>query len=993
MRTRITILILLGLVLVLALLLYLPVRRPEASAPVAARPAKVGAAELDSFFTWHEVASFSEARAMLRNAYRLRPDGRFLRAVADVPVLAGARLPGSVSANWDGCTWWVRCGADTVGILPAYPTYADARALLEAWAGRWTPAGADTPGTATTDSPADPLATLSALDARWKSGDRGAPLQAAGGEALAWLVFANSADVTRQSDLFAGRALAALALANRGGVTTLRTHVLIARLLGYEREAAALAAALPVSDPRRAWAMRDTAALERLVKPGAAALEARLLALHAIAAAGSTGLWHDRVWRDFGANEPGQRLALATGFGLRSFSLAEPLSEATAYGTALETQRWTGADTAKVRRAFLDGGIAAAFERLLLRGGPRAGGPFLDAAVVQAHARAQLYTALTVDGLHLSHALFDESGARDEARWFGRPGDGPAGEFARWYGDLVESTWHDPDAEAPALSRDILESTTLGVEQLEQTYDEAAPKDRAWVPLLTHAMVHRMDTRPHDRDWLAWTSIVQELALEGREELLAASAAAGGPGGAVATMWLAAMHGDDAGFVRSMGSRDVNPEAKARMLTLLQDPAEPLARLQACAGAACSAHPGNAGLALAWATGLEAHHASEDARRMLEKWLDRSPADETGLATGRVLARVARYYREAGMPDRAWTIVRHDSTGMFAMLAEQALTLDALGRSAEGLSRAEFAADRYHGEAAPCGVLATLHWAHGRDTLAAEAMMPTLGDGNYWRWTLAPEFVKRFRGRAPEALAAVAVMAHRFGVKRYMLQHLARAYQDAGDPGTGFAVLRLAMSSGVDRAFGMVEAYGLVKAARGPVAAMAWLDSMPASARGVRELTCETGVARGHDELAWLDSLPSNPQSHDWGLLVRAPGTATMAAGDLRRAGMQQELHARAGTYYLTLARYVAEGGDEAAAFHCGDDLRKRCEVFYWAGRRAEIEGREADAAACYQLSIETAQTHQGEWLWSRERLIPLLSPLRPLREGPAKSHGAIRST
>src|SRR5262245_19269142 len=63
------------------------------TAPPAARrkpPASVNA----GIFPWREVHSFAEARAMLRDAYRLAPDARFVAAVAEVPRLAGVPVSG-----------------------------------------------------------------------------------------------------------------------------------------------------------------------------------------------------------------------------------------------------------------------------------------------------------------------------------------------------------------------------------------------------------------------------------------------------------------------------------------------------------------------------------------------------------------------------------------------------------------------------------------------------------------------------------------------------------------------------------------------------------------------------------------------------------------------------------------------------------------------------------------------------------------------------------
>ena len=990
MRIRIAVLVL--LMLALAGVGVWQWRHPSPAEVTVAPAVHALATHADTLFAWHDVHSFAEARAMLRDAYRLAPDRRFLVAVADVPLLAGGATGGPVAARWTGERWSVTCGADTVGFLPEFPAYADARTLLATWAARFARPGKAPMASAKAAVHDDPLTELQALDSLWLKGDRGPALQAAGAEQLGWLAFADAGDCTRQSDLLAGRALAALALANSGNVPATRTHVLLARIMGYENEAAALSGALDSNDPRRAWARRDTAALARLASGGGAGTEARLLRLHALAEDNRVDAWYDALAAYFPIPGPAERLGVATGLVLRTFESAEDVATWTAFGTTFELQRWTHTDTAAVARALTSADVPGAFERMLLSGGPPAGGPLLDAAIVNAHARAQLYTALSQFGLHQSSALFHEASSRSFAAQMGKPGPGPAGEFARWYNDLVNATWGKGE-EATPLASDLTELGTLGAEQLEATYDAAAPQDHSAVPLLTRAMVRRMDSRPRDREWLAWTSIAEDLALEGRADLLAASAGAGGAGGGTAALWLAAMRGDDASLVRGMGSPAVPIMAKVRMLALLEGSGQPVARLQRCGAAAAAAHPGSDAIVLEWARGLEQHGDPEHARRVLESWLDRPGIETPSLGIGAVLARVARYYRLAGMPERAWTVLRYDSTGKFDVLAEQALALDALGRSDAALRLGQYAFTRYHGESSPSGLLAELHWAHGRDSLAAEALKQTLDENTWWRWTLGPDFVDRFRGRPQAAIAATQAMARVFGKRRGVLRMLGAAYADAGDPVTGFEIVRHSLGTGIGRAFELEEAYELAKRAGGRDAALAWLDSVPVPIADVRMVALETGAAYGHDELAWRDSLATGGQHRDWGLLVRAPAFAAASSDDPRREPMRAELHSREGTYYLALARYVAEGGDVEGVLRFADNSKHRAEVFFWIGRRAEFEGRQADAAACYQLCQETAATTQGEWLWSRQRLAPLLTPLKPLRETAAPARTRSRAT
>lgn len=1004
MRIRIAILTALVLVLIgVGVFQWRTAQRASvAVAPAAPRSLNPTATELDTFFQWHDVHSFAEARAMLADAYRLAPDARFLDAVADVPLLAGSANVGTASAQWMGDRWIVRCGEDSVGVLPEYPSWADARALLAPWATRWARTAVATAmsspsreAMAPVEYASDPLGTLAALDHRWRTGERGGRIDAEAAEALAWLAFASARDVTRRSDLITGRALAALALAEASGESCAGTEVLLARLCGYASEARAIASALPATAPRRAWAAGDTTSLSRLADAATASVEARLLRLHGLAEHDRFAAWRESFKRDFPRGAPGRRLAVATGLGLHRFESATRTAWANVFETALETQRWTHVDTADVRRAFEGDDIARSFERLLARTSVRGGGPLLRDDVLQAHERAQGFTALTVYAEHLRRTLGVERGSRAFARRLGEPGDGAAGEYAQWYAHLVEANWRGEDDPPVPLARDVVELREVGPGLLQTTYEEAVGTDRSIVPVMTRALLRRMDTRPEDRAWFVWTTVRHEIVPADRDALLAATAGSGGFAGGLATMWLAARNGDDASLVRAMGSADVPAITKRYLLTLLTDSTVPmpLPRLRPCAEAAVAAHPDDPMMALAWSSVLESHDRRDEARRMLERWLDREHDDLPALEEGSVLARVADLFLEDGMPERALTVLRSDRSCKFAIVSAEARALDALGDTAAAMALAREQVARYSDSPDARGLEALLHLRHGRYEAAAEALAPTSRDADFWRWRFATDFERAFRGRRADALAAVSACAHRFGPGRSVLAQLGWAYQAGGDPETGFQIVNSVMGGGIARPFEMVSAYQMACAALGREEALKWFDSVPVPQPLFREIACETGVARGLGELAWLDPLSDEPRQHDWGVLVRAATLPSLATSDPRRRQLASELHERADSYYLALARYVAEGGDEAAVFSLADSPKTRNEVFYWAGLRAEQEGRELDAAVCYQLCQELALTTQGEWLWSRERRVRLLDPLHPLRTGGVRGPDAKRAT
>src|SRR6185503_12136116 len=79
-------------------------------------------------------------------AYRLRPDARWLRAVAEVRRLAGAP-DSAVSARFDAGRWVVSCGTQEVGSLSELPDFPELLDVLtdwartQAWARKWSNTG------------------------------------------------------------------------------------------------------------------------------------------------------------------------------------------------------------------------------------------------------------------------------------------------------------------------------------------------------------------------------------------------------------------------------------------------------------------------------------------------------------------------------------------------------------------------------------------------------------------------------------------------------------------------------------------------------------------------------------------------------------------------------------------------------------------------------------------------------------------------------------
>lgn len=193
----------------------------------------------------------------VRDRYRLRPDRRFLAALALVARPAEGEAPLVQALHQEG-RWKILVGGEEAGLLAEFPDFEEATELL---ARRVSPAADPIPAAAPI-APAvagaieavDPEALAAALGAP----DLGRRSFTVG---LAWLATLTT-DSLEQADPLLAAAWAALA-ADREP----RAEALLARALGYGRAAALAAGRLADDDPVRLYAAGD--------EPGLAALCSR----------------------------------------------------------------------------------------------------------------------------------------------------------------------------------------------------------------------------------------------------------------------------------------------------------------------------------------------------------------------------------------------------------------------------------------------------------------------------------------------------------------------------------------------------------------------------------------------------------------------------------------------------------------------------------------------------------------------------------------------
>lgn len=944
-----------------------------------------------------------EMRAAVANAYRVRPDRRFLGAVAEAHHLASGRPPGTVTATFQAGTWTIEYAGERVGDLPELAGFEDARALLAAWSihllarhplGGGTSAAADerrrVSDSIATLRPVAIVSGLQRVDSGWSRGRR-----------LEWLVLGarGLALLTAQlprvdilGDPLAARALAATMLAEAAGAadSVADALVLLAEQLGYTVESVAAAARLPPTDPVRLYAERDTAALRT-----ARGHLARFLYLAALARNGGRAAW--RRWVDHVVEVDITSGVLAGALHFRSF---EP---GAAVAPRVPRQLFAELDALAVRHAPVErnggalrptagtAGWSVLFEDPTEGGRRLAGfetdvdsvvqrfsGPFLGAELGRAYFRAQLHRAFERSCVHLVDGLASIEGGLTFALQFDSAPPGVWTEMAGWCAHHAGV----PSGETPfdTSLADIRNLSSLSDHALGSTLKDLAthrgafrrPAAEALGDLdLARALFARLDSRPTglDRAGDAAKDLLHDLPLG--ERYYARLLALASPDRPRLAVWYA-FHVGDRSRLEALG-RDPRIDREVRFSALLWagrlggDSAAVRAEMRRLIAEDAEEWPVRHEYIRQV---LEPARRFEEAARVAREWLNAHPGSG-GFDRLFAVTALARQYQSMGRARQAREliapIVRSHQAGVMQRAALIALDL---GDAAAANVLAHRVVERYPTSAAARVTLAVVRWKARDDAGAAAAV----ADPNYplsreaWRVTVAPAFAHAF-GRRPvgEAIAALRAMA-KARAHPVSLAMLPRAAVDSGHRELAVALAEEVAARGNPRVM-YLDVYRHLREARGDAAALEWLAE-----RWPPPQPPERGMDFYRErlfELLWtITTEPDRSSDGSFLWLVRA--LAALQQPQPQSAEWRELVthYRRAGSGpYDVAGRFLVGLESEATMLRLAESPKRRVEYSYYLGIKALSERRLRDASEWLRVAMETRQTGDGEFLLAKEQL------------------------
>jgi hypothetical protein len=950
-------------------------------------------------------------RFALKRQFELRPDARFLLALADIHHVASGAPYDTLRAELRYGTWTITYAGSAVGALPRLASFRDADSLLLGWARQVL---ATHPLAGAPPAPQEMLGiekllaqfsaprtakALQQLDSAWRAGGGSAALLEPAARGLASLVVQVN-DENERADRLAAHALAldVLARAASGSAAGGGTAILAA-WLGYAVDARSIAATLDTASAIRQYvegslpSLRAAAAVKN-----APPLTRYLFLLRSARAHDSAG------WKEYARGLPADILRTPAFLGAalltNDFDLQRRLPRSMPDALLDELDEVAGADSYwrhfwRDNFEWLDnwggpsawggstGRKAAEVQRRAAALGTSFAGPLLDAASYRAYYDAQLATAIAASADFLVHRFGDAALAADFGRELQRS---RYDEATRMQGRAIELlAMTNPST--PAIDSVV---TLLG-----EPWDGGAPiryelTDHATTGIAMNsgpymaaifALGTSLDSRVRQRIDLAWLAQYKIVDLNLADELYASAVAAVGDDEPQLVLQQARVSGNDREVLRLATDTTVPRWVRSEAV-------EKLAHRGVLAGASLDAAyerlvtgaPAKDDAWGNWLEYLEKASRLKEAEAVARRRVAAAGAESVGFGDagfGRIYAAttLAHVLQLEGRPADAWTVIAPVIPSyQGGAMVRGALILADLERIDSAAALAGRALRRYPGLPHARAALAEIYWRADRPADAAAVLSPEAFPYGAGTWTdeFGEAYVNAFAGKPlTDAEGAVSAM-----VARRVRPHQAKGiaiYADAHGRHdlayTAQVVLAKAATVPTQRVQLLLPAYDYLASWKGDSAANAWYRaSMPKLDAAFTADYLFTYLPE-RTYLLWnVDPSRSKDETEVWLRRTSAELLASSGAPP-HRAELVAHYAARDSDRYDRMARVLLGIDPADAILPLASDPHGRAEVSYYFAVKALHEGRYDEAADWFAVCVGTGSARDSEWYWSQGQL------------------------
>jgi len=932
-------------------------------------------------------------RGVIADAFRLKPDRRFLLAAAELEHLVRGKPARPAAARFVDGGWRVTVGGKAVGMLPAIPGFRDVDTVLTRWARQLLERTPLEPGPAPNRAALDSIAAalaqfvapstaaaLQRIDRSWHSA-RSPELVALASRGLVALAI-QAQDALEIGDELPAQALAATVLAGAIAPDSARREkALLSHAMGYTGEAVEYAGSLAPADPVRRFVERGTGPFPSLLPGRAPDPLGDYLYLRRLTELPEPGAWAQWVSQRWAESQPTTGIV---GSGLRGdwFDLNAPLADRLAALTAQELAAAAGPPDPSERAATPDSGnpgaLAGALRRVeaeAARLDRRYSGPFLDGPTYRAYFRGHFYSALYATA---HHAIDELSSVRVLGELAATLRGSPAGTAAG-FADWVQRTGESMAGNLPGTADlDDLDTREFPAQVLRGwTFEHAVAKLPYADPRVLPAarrLVMGMDTRIEHQLELAHValSITHDLRLTDLHYRRVSELAA--PDHAWNVLWYWMFSGQTARMGPLLADSTLPELTRSSVLSLLAETAGiPDSVVRAEFRRIIQADPTRWTPRDAYAGYLMRHNDYPEALSVVSGWIGGTGARNMDLETAAALTRRAYILDVTGKSAEAWAVIEPAiGTMKGEALGRGALILAHLGRPEAAESLALIRVARYTAIASALATPAEVYWIAGKDPQAAAWLVRQRTHFGSVGWTeVGTAFARSFWKRPLEDGARAFAELLRQGLSTEELWNVSTAAGQFGRNDLAFVAESAftATTPGLEGTMYASRAYKYLKRLRSPKEALLWMrGAVPAE---LRQPASMIYYREGEGDLTW--ELIGEPASDEHGRFVWLMRAAAAVAAGLATDPHRDRLMAYYGQAgkddYFVMGRYLLGLASEAQMLALAKSPDRRCEVAYYLGARAKAERRYEDAAEWFLVAVATGQTLEGEYTWATDEL------------------------
>ncbi|MBN2383891.1 hypothetical protein JXQ70_13530 [bacterium] len=947
-------------------------------------------------------------REHLRSTYRLKPDRRFLTAVAAIHAFLSDDKMVTVECTFKDDMWILSYNDLQVGRVSETSDYPElarvllnwSRQLLERYPLSFTSADDSSIQAEIAEFREKYLASelieaLQMIDREWQAGKHQQELLLEATRLLILLHF-QAMDLTEVGDDLAGQALALLTLCKSLTESDLnREECILAWTLDYTVHAHACAQYLTENDPFRLFITRDDTKLFDIMTGKSSTQEARYLWLNRLAMKKDIDLWKywlEKSFPDDGASLPLIKTMTLSGHFSASTESARILPEL----VMLSLKRKSGLpDINEQFFGLLKGSIVGEtigeFKNLIL---DKAGiddhitfdalekelaiieqtqtGLFFSAKAHSAWYRSYFYSAVYLSGMHYLDRLASVQAAQEYARELGNSDQGTARAFQTWYKHLAE--FAGGNADPRLLLGDFNVIPSIGVPLMWRSFKELEEVVAMGDPQLLQGaqlFARNLDSRPHHRVYLARLAKWYIMDLNLAEKAFTSLCQIDVSKYQQIRPLFAFLNEDSAALRTLLSDQDLELVYKADVIDYL-DKLEALSESDVKQEYRKLLEQDHVDWNLwsQYSNYLEKKGEYQTARDCINKWLHYN-RDERGFPYIYARTALARMFMLEGQYEQGLEAVKPvvDSCQLGAM-QRYALILAKIGRTDEAEAMFHRIYERYPSSVIILASLTQLKWHRGDNAAAASL----IASHRYplqvfdWRDEIGSRFAEVYKDKPLEqGLAAFSELLalHKFEIISTS-NVCTRVYQE-GNPELAFQMISLLRSRNAMQDLTLkVEAYNFRKHWTDEKEAQDWLRSV-IDVKMYQPLS-QVAYDRQCYELLW-DFIPLKPtpgpcEECVW--LSRAAAYLKTKSSNTEQLKALRDYFKNDGkSIYYQLGRFLVGLTQESDVYRYVKNDKDRCSVGYYFGLKAQSEGRYNDASDWYRISIETRRQNTPAYSWA----------------------------